>query len=644
MQEWVNEFELAAIVLMAVLLILHISEKRIYTKLSYFYIVILVSSLLTAIADEAAIYTLAHFEDVPLWVNYFTNALYSIMSNCMYMLYMIYAIYATRMENTIRPVARFLLMIPGILIITMVLTTSNTGWAFTIENGVYTQGVGFYFMYAGAVGYVLLATVLACINRRQLSRLQFMSIVYFAVALTVCAVVMVLYPKYLLNAFATVIGLIMVYLSMESSLVDSDKNLDTYNGNALGKQVERSLREGRKFYLVALRVGNYEKLSASMGYENVDHILAQVAEHLLMVTPHKKVFHLNSVQFVMYIEDEPKKVAGIVSDIEDRFARNFRLKNLKNEVVLPFSMVVAHVPEQGSNPEEIGGLLEYAFENDKNSDLHPTVWIDDSLIKDYRRHMLVEKALDKAIRNGGFEVHYQPVWDTGKNAFTMVEALVRIRDESDELIGPKEFVPIAENNGSILQVSDFVLNKVCEFTAANRLWEKGIEYVQINLSHYECALPNLPDRIMSAINRYELNPVLISIDITENTSRAAFDGMILDNMKALSYYGVAFALDDYGVGYSNITELAGLPFNTVKIDRSILWMAHNSQSTKSILTNTVAMLRDMKFKILVEGVETEEQAGKLKDMGCSYLQGYYYSRPLRGEELVGLLTGKKKRI
>lgn len=640
MTEWVNQYEIAAAVIMLVLLVLHTSERKIYTKLSYFYTVILIISLCTAIADEAAIYTLANYSRFPIWVNYFTNVLYSIMSNCMYMLYIMYAIYATKMDDRIKQWGRYALLIPGILVITLVMTTPTTGWAFTIEDGVYTQGVGFYFMYAGAVGYVILATGLAIYNRKAISRIQLMAIIYFAFALVICAVCTVLMPEYLLNAFVTVIGLILVYLSMESDLVDSDKRLDTFNGNALNKQIDKSLREEKDFFLVVLRVGNYEKLNASLGYENVDKILHQIAQFLLEKTPGRRVFHLTGVQFVAYMEGDVKDVSAMVRCCEERFSHNFRLKNLKNEVVVPYEITVIHAPEHGRQLEQIGGLIEYSYNEARFGDPRHTLWVDDRIVKEYNRRMIVESALDVAVRNGGFEVHYQPIKCIKTGKFSIIEALVRIRDEYGELIPPEEFVPIAESNGAIIQITDFVLNTVFRFIKDNELADKGVEKVHINLSPYECVQPNLSRRIRTVAQYYGVDTGMISIDLSESTM--SYNGMLTENMYELKDINIGFNLDDYGIGYSNMSELVKQSFEIVKIDKSVLWMALSAPNGMKILKNMVRMLLDMNKKVLVEGVETDEQAELLTNMGVDYLQGYLYSRPMQEKEVVAFISGKPR--
>lgn len=640
MDTWVNQYEIAAIVIMVVLLILYTAERKIYTKLSYYYVIILCISLVTAIADEVAIYTLANHNRFPLWVNYFTNVFYLILSNSVYMLFIMYSIYATKMDDRMKTWIRYVLLVPGILVVTMAMTTPTTGWAFTIENGVYKQGVGFYFMYLCAVFYVIVAIGLAIYNRRVLSKIQLMAIAYFAVALIACIILIIIYPRYLLNAFATVIGLVLIYLSMESDLVDSDKRLNTFNGSALNKQIEKSLREEKDFYLIVLRVGNYERLNASYGYENVDKILHQIAEFLLSKTPGKKVFHLSGVQFVMYVEAQARDAAMLVRACEERFWHNFRLKNLKNEVIIPHEITVIHAPEHGHSVEQIVGLIEYSYNEVRYRDPSRTLWIDDRIIKDYNRKMIVERALDVAIRNGSFEVHYQPIKRLNTDNFPIIEALVRIRDEYGELIGPEEFVTIAEKNGSIVQITDFVLNTVFRFIRDSQLLDKGVEKIHVNLSAYECAQVSLFDRIRAVANYYKVDPNVLSIDISENVF--AYSDLLKDNMYDFSEIGIEFNLDDYGVGYSNATELIKKSFNIIKIDKSILWMAVSTPNGKKVLENMVRMLRDMNKQVLVEGVETESQARMLSDMNCDYLQGYFYSRPMEESEVVSFILGKPR--
>jgi EAL domain-containing protein (putative c-di-GMP-specific phosphodiesterase class I) len=140
-------------------------------------------------------------------------------------------------------------------------------------------------------------------------------------------------------------------------------------------------------------------------------------------------------------------------------------------------------------------------------------------------------------------------------------------------------------------------------------------------------------KVASMLNRYGLEPEQINLEITE-TAAMNLPHIVGDNMGRLVDYGVHFSLDDYGSGYSNINYLIELPFNLIKVDKSIVWSAFENEKAGIALASSIAMIRRLNFHIVAEGVETQEQVMALTNMGCDYLQGYYFSKPLPQEQFL----------
>lgn len=148
---------------------------------------------------------------------------------------------------------------------------------------------------------------------------------------------------------------------------------------------------------------------------------------------------------------------------------------------------------------------------------------------------------------------------------------------------------------------------------------------------------NMASRILELIKRYELEPGQINLEITETAAMNSPE-IVGVNMINLVDYGVNFSLDDYGSGYSNINYLVELPFNLIKVDKNIVWSSFENERAGIALESSISMIRKLDYKIVVEGVETREQADKLTEMGCEYLQGYYFSKPLPEHEFLMYVT------
>ena len=205
-------------------------------------------------------------------------------------------------------------------------------------------------------------------------------------------------------------------------------------------------------------------------------------------------------------------------------------------------------------------------------------------------------------------------------------------------VSPEEFIPIAEKEHLILQLEELILRKICSFIRAANLQELGVNYMEINLSGNQCVQADLAEQLQSLINEYNISPEFINFEVTETATIDNGDCLIR-NMQELQSHGSTFALDDYGSGASNLKYLVEYPFEIVKLDKSIVWThfgATNSK-TKAVLPLSVHMLREMKVRIVAEGVENAEQKEELERMGVQYLQGYYFSKPISEDEYIQFL-------
>ena len=259
--------------------------------------------------------------------------------------------------------------------------------------------------------------------------------------------------------------------------------------------------------------------------------------------------------------------------------------------------------------------------------------MDEDATADLHRTLAIEQALISAVESGRFEVHYQPIIDTHTKRFHSMEALARLNVYGYGYVSPEEFILIAERNGTILQIGLIVLEEVCRFISGNKLEEKGIEFVEVNLSVVQCMQDTICKDIMRILNKYDIPPRMINLEITESAA-ADSEEKLIRNMARLSLSDITFSLDDYGSGFSNINYIVDLPFSIVKLDKYIVWAAMKNVTSRRILENTVAMFKAIHLRIVAEGIEDIEMARIITDMGVDYLQGYYFSRPVPKDQLL----------
>jgi EAL domain-containing protein (putative c-di-GMP-specific phosphodiesterase class I) len=256
--------------------------------------------------------------------------------------------------------------------------------------------------------------------------------------------------------------------------------------------------------------------------------------------------------------------------------------------------------------------------------------VDADMMKRMQRDECVESALGRAVNNDSIEVYFQPIYSNGSRKIRSAEALARLYDPELGFIPPDEFIPKAEQNGSIMQLGRQVFEKTCRFIRDNDLDSLGIDYIEVNLSPVQCLHERLAEELLEAAHEYGISMDRVNLEITETSTMDS--DVTGNNMKRLIENGASFSLDDYGTGFSNLINILNLPLRIVKIDKSIVWSYFND--SRDILPHVIRMFRSQKLEILAEGVETEQMADELADMGCDYEQGFYFSKPVPPAEFI----------
>ena len=237
---------------------------------------------------------------------------------------------------------------------------------------------------------------------------------------------------------------------------------------------------------------------------------------------------------------------------------------------------------------------------------------------------------------------YQPIYDVRSGRFRSAEALARINDPEYGLISPGVFIPAAEAQGLIIPLGDVISNQVFRFVSEHDLDALGLQFVEMNLSVAQCMDSSLPAKLSALQKKYGVDPGTINLEITETTYENIGE-IMLENVSALIKMGYSFALDDYGTGYSSIQRINRLPLRLVKIDKSVLDEV-STENGRTILEYTMRMMQKTGKQLVVEGAETREAVEMLESMGCDYIQGFYFAKPLSEDAFVQFLEEKNNNM
>ena len=328
--------------------------------------------------------------------------------------------------------------------------------------------------------------------------------------------------------------------------------------------------------------------------------------------PEYYIFYCRNGKFLAFYDGNIDRIQELKKEILSRFSSPFKCENEDVYLSPIFIYSTSDVPMESLEIfyNSIHLAFDTAVAKGKGGICQITNEIHDKAV----RNVKVEKALKKALHDNNLLVYYQPIYSTVKEKMCSAEALVRLYDDELGILYPDEFIWRAEANGSVLSLGEQVFRKVCEFVSQHDMEELGLEFIDVNLSPLQCMRKQLAEEFENIMKEYHIDPKYINLEITETASTDI--KVIKDNMIHLCNQGVTFALDDYGSGFSNRVNVLSLPLSIIKIDKSIVWAYFNDGN--DLLLRVIQTFENKNLHLVGEGLETEERAKKLAELGCHY--------------------------
>ena len=529
------------------------------------------------------------------------------------------------------PVKRYFFY--GLFALTELMAILNplTKWVYyTDADFVFHRNWGEMAIYAAAGIYFVVSMIFLMTTWKAMTVKRRTGIVLFALITLIGIVIQFISTDFKVELFAEAIGFtgIMIIIENEEDRIDSNSNV--YNRSALIMDMDSFIINKNPFYSICVRITTPEIISRQSTGDNTDAVERVVAEYLQTVVKRYSIYRTRTKNFVIILFTSDREyVMNIAKEIRGRFEKPWKLSD--SMVLLSTAIQVTNYPGMIASTNE----ALYMFDSPVPEHGDGKIFAGEDLNYLVRR-MTVEKAISKSLAKHQFEVYYQPTYSISDLKLHGAEALIRMHNDDYGLIYPDEFISVAEENGLIDSIDDFVLLDVCDLIKTEHLENSMIDCINVNLSVVQCMKPGFVDHIKGIVEAAGVDKNLINFEITESLSASSYE--ILNGVvSGLKGDGFKFSMDDYGTGYSNMRALASMDFDVIKIDKSILWEAEKSELGEIILKNNIRMIHQMRRKILVEGVETEAQIELLKPLGVNYLQGFFFSKPVTRAEFLKLL-------
>ncbi len=631
-------FDVASLIMLVVLFVTVIIRKMTKGTSNRMFLTQIALAAVSTSFDIFAV-TLDNFNSQNVFALYFAHTGYLLVHNIHPFVHMLFVTSLTDTWHKLfrDPVKIIGFSLPYGIIFVLIATNPFTHLMFTVENG-YKHEALFYMLYVCIVPYIILNIAYVIRYRVLFNRRKIFSLFSMTILSATAVVIHLLISELLVECFAITMSLFIV----SAGVLRPEDYIDTFTGlykhSAYAYDMKRSFYNDKHVNIVMLNIGNYNTLTNMLGFDAMTDILNEVAGTISRINADIKgkadLYFLDRGRFRMVFSDRNREKAETAAFI---LMNELKMRSNINGLDINFTpyVVLARCPEE---IESFKSLM--AFGQDFHEKLHysgqvmlaPDVYDANA----FAIHNNIDQIIERAIENNKFEVYYQPIYSISSGKFVSAEALLRLYDDEHGFISPEILIPAAEKSGAIHKIGEFVFEEVCKFVSCDEYKRLGLDYIEVNLSVAQCMHGDLADTILSVMHKYNVSPDSINLEITE-TAASYSQRVMTENLNKLSRAGLAFSLDDYGTGYSNMKRVIQLPLKIVKLDKSFVDEQDNPKMW-IFLQNTVKMLKDMKMEIVVEGIETQEMVDAFSDLKCDFIQGYFFSRPIRKTEFVDFIT------
>jgi len=624
-------YDVAGLISACFLLFVHFLRRTYKTKSSQLIVALLICDFLGCIFDILSCYCIVLPGKYPMWYNYLTTLGYLFFYNTMGVLFFAYIDSKTKIKKIWYPVKY--ISAGTILFYFIFLITSPVTHlvVFFDENMTYTHGPYMVVLYVMAASFLAAAFVLFYIKRKKFNVYQVYAVLAFIVAVFLGVYIQMSVPNLLVGQFGCTLVIFFLYTSFENPAYFTYRQTACYNRNAFMHSLKLKQRHNENFNIFAFAINDYDNLLESLSLKKCNKISCKIAERINSAF-HTEGFCIADDKFVVFLKSEDEEYK-VISVLEDFIKKPIDLED--SSVYITYKHIVVCDIDSSLKLDIIENAIVSIL--DKDDDGLGLFYDFDAVVKGMDRQRQIAMILKSSIKDESFNVFYQPIRNVHTGKFTSVEALVRLSNSSLGYISPEEFIPLAENQGMVYRIGEIVFEKVCRFIKdSNCIEDMGVDYIEINLSPLQCLQIDLVKKFSDIMEKYDVDPHWINLEITETASFENDDIMSL-NIAEFHNMGVSFSLDDYGSGFASADYLFKFPVEIVKIDKGILWNAMKDNNAKIVLISTLKMLKELGKKIVVEGVENEEMVQLLEENGCDYMQGYLYSKPIPPKEYVQFL-------
>lgn len=632
------EFQIVAMILLMMVVVLFSGRRKLRIIRESVFAFTLALSLVSLVMDIVSVIEIEMTDMLPSAFVDFARRMYLVSIVGVAFLVLIYTLVETYQTDAFENVYHyfyFILLAISVMLIINLPIRDNRIEGFTFGAAVYTSMLSTLIYLIISWCYVLMFGKQIMPHRRG-------AIILAGLVFAGCGIIQFLYQDIRIMSLGISILVVYMYLCLENPDEYVDKALDIFNWDAFRVYLKNRCSRKKRVSLCAVTIREFNYVRDTTGADTAEQLLKELSAYLQSL-PGGQVFRNGSAGFVVAFEKSNHFIEQ-VQKIRERIGEIWCVETADNVIELEMNASVVAFPaaRMSGNPdsEEIISILRYFIRKLYNISDGSYICIDRRELHESDTVKHIKEALDNVVEQSRLEVYYQPILSVYDDRCARVEALMRVKDSKDFLQDNALLIPVAEQNGDIVELGYAAFEQICRFVATHDIKSVGINKVCVNLSVIQCQQHYLGARLIEIMEHFGVSASTFCFEINEQTAEYSTQNL-RRNMNQLISHGAEFIIDNYGTESINPDIITKISKNYIKLGKKTVDGYFSGSISKQSVRILCRTLQQLKITIGAVGVDTQQQYTELKKLGISQMQGNVFYRPMDGETLMATLEKDK---